>query len=114
MNSWLVHAETLLAQRHLAPANACFALAERKGADPDQCAAGRWMVHMLEGRFEKAWRESDSMRRRGAPDPHRFWNGESLRGKRVMVRCLHGFGDAIQFLRTLNFCQRLLMSTHRG
>ena len=46
-----------------------------------------------------AWRESDAIRRRGAPDPHRFWNGEDIRGKRVIVRCLHGFGDAVQFLR---------------
>jgi hypothetical protein len=54
---------------------------------------------MLLGDFELAWRESDAIRRRGDPDPHRFWQGESLRDKRVMLRCLHGFGDAVQFLR---------------
>jgi hypothetical protein len=54
---------------------------------------------MLLGDFEQAWCESDAILRRGAPDPHRLWQGESLRGKRVMLRCLHGFGDAVQFLR---------------
>jgi hypothetical protein len=54
---------------------------------------------MLLGHFELAWRESDAIRRRGAPDPHRFWQGEALRDTRVILRCLHGFGDAVQFLR---------------
>lgn len=107
---WLLHAEQLLDERHLPAALACFNLAERKGADPDRCAAGRWMVSMLEGKFEEAWRESDAIRRRGAPDPHRFWNGESLRGRRVMVRCLHGFGDAVQCLRYMPRLQSIASS----
>ena len=41
----------------------------------------------------------DALRERGAPDPHRFWNGEDVRGKRVIVRCLHGLGDTVQMLR---------------
>ena len=28
-----------------------------------------------------------------------IWNGESLAGKRVLVRCFHGLGDTIQFIR---------------
>jgi hypothetical protein len=96
---WLTHAEALLDGRHLDPALACFDIAERRGADPNRCSAGRWMAWMLLGNFEKAWQESDAIRRRGAPDPHRFWNGESIRGKRLIVRCLHGFGDSVQFLR---------------
>ena len=54
---------------------------------------------MLQGDLEAAWLESDALRRRGASDPHRFWDGQSLTGKRVIVRCLHGFGDAVQMLR---------------
>lgn len=96
---WLSHAEELLRARHLLAAIASYRIAERKGADPDRCAAGRWMAFMLLGRFEQAWQERDAIRARGAPDPHRCWNGESLRGKRVIVRCLRGPGDAIQFLR---------------
>ena len=54
---------------------------------------------MLQGHYESAWKESDAIRLRGAPDPHRLWNGEDLRGSRVIVRSLHGFGDAVQMLR---------------
>ncbi len=57
------------------------------------------MAAMLGGDFLAAWRESDAIRLRGAPDPHRFWSGDSLKGKRVIVRCLHGLGDAVQMLR---------------
>lgn len=96
---WLQHAQRLLDDRHLEAALACFDIAERRGADPDRCSAGRWMAWMLLGNFEKAWQESDAIRRRGTPDPHRFWNGEPIRGKRLMVRCLHGFGDSVQYLR---------------
>jgi hypothetical protein len=91
--------EELLSARRLTEALDLFELAETCGADADRCAAGRWMIRMLLGDFELAWRESDAIRRRGAPDPQRFWQGESLRDKRVMLRCLHGFGDAVQFLR---------------
>lgn len=95
----LEHAEALLDARSLQHAIARFDEAERLGASSDRCSAGRWMVWMLLGEFERAWRESDAIRRRGAYDPHRFWNGEELQGKRLIVRCLHGFGDAVQMLR---------------
>src|SRR3954453_15413919 len=95
----LLEAEERLDQRELAAALAGFNAAQWLGANPDRCAAGRWMAAMLRGDFGSAWRESDAIRLRGAPDPHRFWNGEDIRGKRVIVRCLHGFGDAVQFLR---------------
>lgn len=104
---WLTHAESLLEQRHLSAALSCFNLAERRGADPDRCSAGRWTLCMLEGKFEEAWRESDAIRRRGAPDPHRFWKGESVRGKRVIVRCLHGLGDTVQLLPLLARLHRI-------
>ena len=76
-------------------------LAERAGAEADRCAGNRWVAYMLSGDFEAAWRESDAIRSRGGPDPHRFWNGEDLRGKRVILRSLHGFGDAVQMFRFL-------------
>ncbi len=94
-------AEGLLNQRRIREALSAFDVAEAMGADPDGCSAARWMGAMLLGDFEAAWRENDAIRRRGGPDPHRFWMGEEIRGRRVMVRCLHGFGDAIQFLRFL-------------
>jgi hypothetical protein len=95
----LLDAELLLERRDLAAAVRAFDAAEMCGVDPDRCAAGRWRSHMLAGSFAAAWRESDAIRMRGGLDPHRFWKGEDPRGKRVIVRCLHGLGDAVQFLR---------------
>ena len=91
-------AEGLLSLRD-SRALAAFHLAEDAGADPDRCAAGRWTAHMLAGDFASAWLESDAIRLRGAPDTHRMWNGAPLKGPRVIVRCLHGLGDTIQFLQ---------------
>ena len=54
---------------------------------------------MLAGQYEAAWREADLIRARGAPDEHRVWDGEPLVDRRVMIRSVHGFGDAIQMLR---------------
>jgi hypothetical protein len=47
---------------------------------------------MLLGEFERAWRESDDA---GAS----FDRKAMRRAKSVSIRCLRGFGDAIQFLR---------------
>ncbi len=101
----LVQAEKLLQSRAVTAAVKCFNRAEAHGAPPDRCAAGRWMACMFAGAFERAWQESDAIRGRGAPDPHRFWHGDDLAGKRVVLRCLHGLGDAIQMLRFLPLLQ---------
>lgn len=98
-NELLIRAEELLSARMLSLALACFYNAEAKGSDRDRCAAGRWMVHMLRGDFAAAWQESDAIRARGAPDPNRVWNGEDISGRRLIIRCLHGLGDTVQFLR---------------
>jgi hypothetical protein len=76
-----------------------FERAEQAHFDPDSCAAGRWHCHMLLGDFESAWRASDSIANRGNPDPHRFWDGQPVAGRRVIIRCLHGLGDTIHFIR---------------
>jgi len=54
---------------------------------------------MLLGDFAAAWRESDKIAARGAAGPLALWDGRTFSGKRVVIRCLHGYGDAIQFLR---------------
>ena len=92
-------AEDLLAKRRLDAALRRFEEAEEMGADPDACAAGRWLIHMLRGDFAAAWKESRTSRQGGKADENCLWRGEDVRGKRVMVRCLHGLGDAVQFLR---------------
>ncbi len=61
---------------------------------------------MLLGHFEQAWRESDAILARGRPDPNRLWDGLPFTGKRVVIRCLHGYGDAIQFLRYASALRR--------
>jgi hypothetical protein len=96
----LEEAEALLARGSDA-ALAAFYFAEVAGADADRCAAGRWRAQILVGDFTGAWLECDAIRRRGAFDPHRFWNGEPIDGRRVILRCLHGLGDTVQFLRFL-------------
>jgi hypothetical protein len=66
-----------------------------------------WMRHMRAGRFEQAWRISDEvLRSRGrlesATVPRHLqaiWDGAPMAGKRVLVRCYHGLGDTIQFIR---------------
>ncbi|MBD0376236.1 MAG: ADP-heptose--LPS heptosyltransferase [Bacteroidota bacterium] len=66
-----------------------------------------WMYHMRRGAFEEAWKFSDAVlqSRAGKPCwhlPRHFqyiWDGTSLEGKRVLVRCYHGLGDTIQFIR---------------
>ena len=88
-----------LALRQIEPAFELFGQAAEAGYDADQCAAGRWSCFMLAGEFELAWQESDGIARRGSPDPHRFWDGSPFAGKRVMLRCLHGLGDTLQFIR---------------
>lgn len=70
---------------------------------------GSWVDAMRSGQFERAWsltdRDLDLLRRTG-PAKHvgprhlqRIWRGEELRDRRVLVRCYHGLGDTIQFLR---------------
>jgi hypothetical protein len=69
----------------------------------------RWASAMRRGDFVAAWTISDEVLRRriesdqGCWDWPRHlqyvWRGEALRGKRVLVRCYHGLGDTIQFIR---------------
>ena len=103
----LRHAVALLNDRRLDEAAAVLKTAEEAGADGNDCASARWYLAMLRGEFENAWRASDLIRARGQPDAHRFWNGEPLSGQRVMIRCLHGFGDAVQMLRLLPLLREL-------
>ncbi len=94
-------AEAALADEDLSRALPLLHDAEALGVEADRCAGNRWLAYMLGGDFAAAWRESDAIRLRGAPDPHRFWNGEAIDGKRLMLRSLHGFGDAVQMFRFL-------------
>jgi hypothetical protein len=64
---------------------------------------------MMLGRFDLAWQETDRTEaRRKAHRESRehlplhmrcVWNGKPVADKRVLVRCYHGLGDTIQFVR---------------
>jgi hypothetical protein len=66
-----------------------------------------WVQAMRRGDFAAAWNISDAqLRARGTQDqqklPRHFqniWDGSSVLGQRVLVRCYHGLGDTIQFIR---------------
>lgn len=92
-------AEDLLAGRRPADASVMYDRAQILGANTAACAAGRWMCWMLLGDFSRAWRESDMIDTLRVEDEAQLWDGAPFERKRVMVRCLHGFGDAIQFVR---------------
>jgi hypothetical protein len=66
-----------------------------------------WMRHMRRGDFAAAWEVSDAVlaSRAGVPCWHLprheqyVWDGTPVEGKRVLVRCYHGLGDTLQFIR---------------
>ena len=70
-------------------------------------AVNAWMEHMRAGRFTEAWSLNDALRGAAAiPSPvdiprhlQSIWTGASVDGRRVLVRCYHGLGDTIQFIR---------------
>ena len=85
--------------------------------DPEKALelGSAWMRHMRAGDFASAWNVSDEVlrRRRGKccdQLPRHFqwvWNGEPLDGKRVLIRCYHGLGDTIQFIRYAPLVRRV-------
>jgi hypothetical protein len=82
---------------------------------PLELAEGEWMRCMRAGDFDGAWRVSDAVLRDAAGVPcwhlprHQqwIWDGTPLAGKRVLVRCYHGLGDTIQFIRYAPLLKRI-------
>ncbi|MCK1712418.1 MULTISPECIES: hypothetical protein [unclassified Bradyrhizobium] len=66
-----------------------------------------WMAATRAGDFARAWAITDRdlaalafvPKHTGPRHLQRIWRGEELANKRVLVRCYHGLGDTIQFLR---------------
>jgi hypothetical protein len=62
---------------------------------------------MRRGEFAAAWAISDAVLRQRqhetcADRPRHeqwIWRGQSLHGRRVLIRCYHGLGDTVQFIR---------------
>lgn len=69
--------------------------------------AHEWIDAMRAGDYERAWAINDrdlamlaySPKHTGPRHLQRIWRGEDLTDKHVLVRCYHGLGDTIQFLR---------------
>lgn len=67
----------------------------------------KWSELMRRGEFAAAWRISDELlgaeREQDQTCVPRWlqsvWDGSEVEGKRVLVRCYHGLGDTIQFIR---------------
>jgi hypothetical protein len=79
-----------------------------------------WESAMRRGDFEAAWRETDRIEilRRTAQKcagfvreaNHLEWNGEPFEDRDVLVRCGHGLGDALQFVRYVPLIRRVAKS----
>jgi hypothetical protein len=77
------------------------------GTPPPDARGEIWFENMRRGDFPSAWRVSDALLKEGRPAPgpeiprhlQNIWDGTPLAGRRVLVRCYHGLGDTIQFVR---------------
>jgi ADP-heptose:LPS heptosyltransferase len=73
--------------------------------------SGDWFAAMRRGDWEAAWRATDRIElpRRACQQEPGFqrrpeqlrWDGTPLAGRSVLVRCEHGLGDTLQFMRFL-------------
>jgi len=88
------------------------------GASRALDVATGWKEAMRAGDFARAWAISDrDILRPLHPSKHtgprhlqRIWRGEPLADKHVLVRCYHGLGDTIQFLRFMQPLRRVARS----
>lgn len=75
----------------------------------------RWIEQMRRGDFTAAWKTSDALLPARLAQDHKtlprhlqsIWDGRSVEGKRVLVRCYHGLGDTIQFIRYAGLLKRV-------
>ena len=69
----------------------------------------KWAEALRRNDFQSAWRLSDASlaehrfsgvaKHAGERHLQRIWRGEDLKNRSVLVRCYHGLGDTIQFIR---------------
>lgn len=74
-----------------------------------------WIEAMRRGDFAAAWKISDALLPATRAQDHRtvprhlqnIWDGRPVANKRVLVRCYHGLGDTIQFIRYAALLKRV-------
>jgi tetratricopeptide (TPR) repeat protein len=81
----------------------------------DDARWNRSMLLLLNGEFEEGWREfehrlTQSGRATNYPfkHPKPRWDGNPLRGKRLLIHDEQGYGDTLQFIRYLPLAKRLV------
>src|SRR5215213_2091090 len=73
-----------------------------------------WIDAMRRGDFAAAWNISDALLRTRQDQTHlprwfqSVWDGTSVTGKTVLLRCYHGLGDTIQFIRYAPFLKQVV------
>ena len=80
--------------------------------------ASDWVQAIRAGDFARAWaiNDRDSLevthppKHTGPRHLQRIWRGEDLKNKHVLVRCYHGLGDTIQFLRFIRPLRQIARS----
>jgi hypothetical protein len=90
-------------------------------ASPEEVAAA-WLAAMRRGEWEEAWRHTDLIEvpRRWAQAHQAFvrgpqhlkWDGTAFAGRRVLIRCEHGLGDTLQFIRFVPQVARVAREVH--
>lgn len=113
-------AENLLGVNRIDEALALYRLARDCGLDNDLTTFRRWCCAMKAGRFEEAWLETDqielarrkqtqrALEQEGLPLHLRcVWNGDRFDQKKILVRCHHGLGDTIQFIRYTELLKKI-------
>ena len=87
------------------------------GASPlaSDPAEDPWTHAMRRGNFSAAWEICDRVlrERAGVPCSHLprheqwIWDGRPFEDRRVLVRCYHGLGDTVQFIRFMPLLKRI-------
>jgi hypothetical protein len=84
--------------------------------------AQRWLAAMRRGDWLEAWRQTDRIelprreaQRRSAfvrESHHLLWDGTPFAGRSVLIRCDHGLGDTLQFVRFVPEISRVAREVH--
>lgn len=102
---------------HYEPADEESGIASSVDSKVAGVSGGDWVAAMRAADFVRAWEIADvdlagvigtgAGKHVGPRHLQRIWRGEALAGRRVLVRCYHGLGDTIQFMRFMAPLRRI-------